>query len=509
MGSKGKADRQTGKFMIIAVLCFVTYLACYATKSLLSVNSPQMIENGYTSAQIGTMSSVYFLLYGAGQLFTGLIGDRVKMKYMLLAGLMIAAGCCTAFVLFDSVAIKTVAWGACGFGLSFLYAPLVRSVSDRLKNRQAEICMVVLNLASVMGATAAGVFGAFGNWKTATSVFAAMLGLIAVASLITNLVLDKKYPVICVAEDAAVPSGVNRHFAEDNRESRTEAPSGEKSAEVSPAADETAVKDGMAENYPAAEAAACSDQTAGTGVVIAADDRSADGACCTDTVEAVVRTDVKDDSNTDGKQGVALNAAGVMPFRPFLKYWLSTGGIVFILVSCIQGIAKNSITFWIPTYISQYLDFTPQIASIIFSVMTLLAALNQIIAIALYHMMKNKAIRVIRFSFLLSTVCFLLLIAFDNVWLNLILLLIAKSGYSWAGTMIWTFYCRSYKSVGRVAFVVGFLDFVSYVFSAFGSLLFSDAIESIGWLWLIVVWSGIMLVGAVSTFLFRKTTAAI
>lgn len=92
-----ESSEKTVKFLTIAVMCFLIYLACYATKSLLSVNSPIMIKEGYDSVAIGAMSSIYFLCYGAGQLFVGFIGDKIKLKYMLLTGLSLAAASCLAF----------------------------------------------------------------------------------------------------------------------------------------------------------------------------------------------------------------------------------------------------------------------------------------------------------------------------------------------------------------------------------------------------------------------------
>lgn len=392
-------QKNTVKFLSIAITCFVVYLVCYATKNLLSVNTPFMIEDGYGSDVIGIMSSIYFLSYGTGQLFVGIIGDKTKLKYMLLFGLGAAGIACYVFVAIESVIVKSVVWGVCGFGLAFLYAPLVKYVSDHLSGKQAETCMVLLNFASILGSTIAGVFGAFGNWKTSTIVFASVLIFLSGILFFFYLYFDKKFPVLKQCE------------TEKNE---------------------------------------------------------------------------------------------FMPIKQFAAYWLKNGAVAFILISAIQGIAKNSITFWIPTYISDYLRFNPKISSIIFSVMTLISAANQIIAIWLYHLMKEKIIWVIRFSFFLSTICFSLLLPVKNMYFNLILLLIANSGYSWAGTMVWTYYCRGFKNVNRVAFVVGFLDFISYAFSAIGNLLFSEAIVKIGWVYLIVIWVGIMFAGVLVTFFYRE-----
>ena len=386
------------QFIGIAVMGFLIYLACYATKSLLSVNTPLMIEEGYDSVLIGTMSSIYFICYGAGQLFIGFIGDKIKLKYMLLIGLLLGALSCFLFAAVKNIYVKTVVWGTCGFGLAFLYAPLVKCITDHLQGRQAEICMTLLNLASIIGSAVAGIFGLLGNWRAATFIFAAILAFLAIFSFIFNLFFDKKFPVLDTGIKKTSPS---------------------------------------------------------------------------------------------------------MPLKQFFGVWLKNGAVAFLLITAIQGIAKNSITFWIPTYISQYLGFTPQQSSVIFSIMTILAAANQIVAIFLYHLMREKMIRVIRVSFLLSTVCFALLIPLKNVYVNLVVLLLANSGYSWAGTMIWTYYCRSFKKEGRVAFVVGVLDFASYVFAAISSLIFSDAIVKIGWMYLIIIWTGIMVCGIISTLFYN------
>lgn len=385
-------------FVSVAVMCFLVYLASYTTKNLLSVNSPLMIRDGYDSVAIGAMSSIYFFCYGAGQLFVGFIGDRINLKYMLLMGLGIAGAACFSFASIDSIVGKSISWGVCGFGLSFLYAPLVRCVADRLEGKRAETCMVILEVASVLGSSVAGVFGALGNWKVSTFIFAVILAFIAVVSFVFNTVFDKKFPVV---------------------------------------------------------------------------------------------KRVETEKNT------------AMPMKGFVRYWLSHGAVAFILISAIQGIANNSITFWIPTYISDFLGFEPEIASVIFLVMMLISAVNQIIAIGLYHLMRGRMIWVVRLAFFLSTVCFLALILVKNAYANLVLFLLAKSGYGWAGAMMWTFYCRKFNNVHRVAFVVGFLDFVSYLFSAISSVLFSSAIEKVGWTYLIVIWASIMAAGILATLLYR------
>ncbi len=51
------------------------YLAVYVARNALSAASPQMIEAGvFTTEQIGTLSSSYFIVYAVGQLINGAVG---------------------------------------------------------------------------------------------------------------------------------------------------------------------------------------------------------------------------------------------------------------------------------------------------------------------------------------------------------------------------------------------------------------------------------------------------
>lgn len=75
----------------IGSLCSVSYLAVYVARNILGAVTPQMIESGgFTTEYIGTVSSVYFVCYAIGQLINGAIGDRIKARWMISGGLMMA-----------------------------------------------------------------------------------------------------------------------------------------------------------------------------------------------------------------------------------------------------------------------------------------------------------------------------------------------------------------------------------------------------------------------------------
>jgi len=78
----------------IGVITTIVYLACYFAKNILSIISPQMVENAGVSLEyIGTLSTANMLFYAGGQLINGIIGDKIKGKYMIGGGLALAGLC--------------------------------------------------------------------------------------------------------------------------------------------------------------------------------------------------------------------------------------------------------------------------------------------------------------------------------------------------------------------------------------------------------------------------------
>ena len=83
-------DKNVKNAIYIGVLCSVSYLAVYFARNVLGTVTPQLIEDGYTETYIGKVSSVYFICYAIGQLINGVIGDKIKARYMISIGLFMA-----------------------------------------------------------------------------------------------------------------------------------------------------------------------------------------------------------------------------------------------------------------------------------------------------------------------------------------------------------------------------------------------------------------------------------
>jgi MFS family permease len=67
-----------------------------------------------------------------GQIISGMIGDHVEPKKMIMLGLLIASASNICMILSNSIVYMTVVWAINGFAQAMLWPPIVRILSDNL-----------------------------------------------------------------------------------------------------------------------------------------------------------------------------------------------------------------------------------------------------------------------------------------------------------------------------------------------------------------------------------------
>lgn len=182
------------KAVAIGGLCSVAYLAVYIAKNILSAATPQITAAGaFTVERIGALSSVYYTCYAIGQLINGYIGDKIKAKYMISFGLLLASA---GFWLLPQLAgldtVATVAYGASGFFMAMIYGPMTKVVAENTEPIYATRCSMGYTLASFLGSPAAGVLAAAMAWEWAFRASGAIMVLMATACLLVFTVMERK-----------------------------------------------------------------------------------------------------------------------------------------------------------------------------------------------------------------------------------------------------------------------------------------------------------------------------
>lgn len=200
------------------------------------------------------------------------------------------------------------------------------------------------------------------------------------------------------------------------------------------------------------------------------------------------------------KKGLVVYRTGKenkVPFLQGLKRLLEHHIVKYSFVSVLTGIVRTTVVFWVPTYLAQYLELTPNVAVALFSGITLVMSLAPFLNTLLVYewLFKRNRGRTVLFMFSLSAAAFLGMFLWKQPVFSVVMLTIALVANGGAATMLWSTYCPSLNTTGLVSTATGYLDFMSYMGAAAANLIFSNAVADIGWHWLILSWAALMGVG--------------
>lgn len=176
----------------LGVLCSVSYLAVYFARNILSVVTPQMLESGYKEAYIGNASSMYFMFYAVGQLINGMIGDKIKAKYMISIGLFMAGVTNVFFPYLANENTAMIVYGLTGYFLSMIYGPMTKIVAENTDLIYATRCSLGYTIASFLGSPLAGAIAMFMAWQSVFVSGTATLILMALIFFVVCTGFEKK-----------------------------------------------------------------------------------------------------------------------------------------------------------------------------------------------------------------------------------------------------------------------------------------------------------------------------
>lgn len=396
--SKFKISPAAQKAILIGGMCSISYLAVYLARNILGTVSPQMIENGFfTTEEIGTLSSIYFVTYAVGQLINGAIGDKIKAKYMISFGLMLAGVCNILFAtLSGSILMAYISYGLTGFFLSMIYGPMTKVVAENTEPIYATRCSLGYTFASFFGSPLAGVLAALFVWQAVFASSSAVLLIMGFICFTVFTIFEKKGLI-----------EYNKYQAQKQKSG---------------------------------------------------------------SIQVLIKHQI----------------------------------IKFTLISILTGVIRTTVVFWLPTYLSQYLGFTSETAALIFTVATFIISLSPFIAIFIYEKLGNNMDMTILIAFVASTIFFVMVYIWKQPIPNIIFMVLAILSSNCAASMMWSRYCPSLRDTGMVSSATGFLDFVSYMAASVSSTLFANAVATVGWGNLILIWLGLMVCGVVIALPFKR-----
>ena len=199
---------------------------------------------------------------------------------------------------------------------------------------------------------------------------------------------------------------------------------------------------------------------------------------------------------------------GEKPRGVNLRKLLDHDIVRFCFISVLTGIVRTSVMFWVPTYLAQNLGYTSDEAAQLFMGISLIYSmspwLNNLVVYDI--VLRRNMYLMLKLSFGGSAVFFILMLVTGAGMpvVNMLVLVLALIACGGASNMLYSVYCPSLKATGSVSSATGFIDFLSYAAAALANLLFANAIETIGWSNLIIVWAALMAVGCLIVLPVRR-----
>ncbi len=188
-----KLSRNARNALYIGSLCSISYLAVYIARNLLGAVSTHLESAGYSETYIGTISSFYLIFYAVGQLVNGVIGDKIKARYMISLGLLLASITNGLFPFIIHLhGIAPFLYGLTGFFLAMIYGPMTKVVAENTEPNHATRCSLGYTFASFFGSPMAGVIATLFVWQTAFFVSSGALIVMAIFSFSFFLLYEKK-----------------------------------------------------------------------------------------------------------------------------------------------------------------------------------------------------------------------------------------------------------------------------------------------------------------------------
>ena len=168
----------------MALLFAVTYMVSYITRTNYGAIISDMVDStGYTKDFLSMALTGSFVTYGAGQIVSGLLGDRFSPKKLVTVGFIVTVLMNLLIPICATPYQMLAVWCVNGFAQAFMWPPLVRLMTTLLSEEDYKMASVKVSWGSSVGTIvvylASSVIVAFTSWKV-MFLFSAVCGIIMI-----------------------------------------------------------------------------------------------------------------------------------------------------------------------------------------------------------------------------------------------------------------------------------------------------------------------------------------
>lgn len=200
--------KEAKKATVVGTTCIFTYIVNYYLRHILSVLTPALLSTGdFTVEHIANLSSTYMLLYAAGQLVNGFMGDMFSPKNMVSIGLFVSGVSLFVFPFIEVEMLQIICFAVLGFGLSMLRGPLMKIISENTRPNHARLICVFFSFSSFVGPLIASIFALIKGWNLAFILAGAVAVVFGILAYTVYSVMEAKGLISYIkAEAKGLPS---------------------------------------------------------------------------------------------------------------------------------------------------------------------------------------------------------------------------------------------------------------------------------------------------------------
>lgn len=137
--------------LILLFAC--TYMVSYLTRiNYATIISAMVTQTGFSKDSLSMALTGSFITYGAGQIVSGIVGDRVSPKKLVSCGLAVTVLMNILLPFCVNPWLMCAVWCINGFAQSFMWPPIVRLMSTLLSERDYQTASVRVSWGSSVGA---------------------------------------------------------------------------------------------------------------------------------------------------------------------------------------------------------------------------------------------------------------------------------------------------------------------------------------------------------------------
>lgn len=190
----------------------------------------------------------------------------------------------------------------------------------------------------------------------------------------------------------------------------------------------------------------------------------------------------------------------------YISYYnlIISSGLIFIIIGVIsQGIVKDSVSTWMPSYISETFNVEASLSILSAVVLPVFSALSVKIAGDLHKKVFKNELTCASVIFLAALSALVVMVFFGtrSVWLSIALASIVTGCMHGVNLMLISLIPLQFNRFGNVSSVSGMLNFFAYIGSALSMYGIARLTELYGWQLTVFAWTLITVIGLVACLL--------